>query len=475
MAKYVCTLCGYVYDEDKEGVRFEDLPEDWRCPLCGSPKSAFVLQKEDHGDIEEKEVLKHNAEPLAETVPDDLSYEPSAVRSDGGVMDEIHSMAVTGSSVGEAMDTLLPVPKFEDILILGAQLSRFPLYDTDVTSIRTVIGKNAEKPMVLESPVFISHMSFGALSGRAKIALAKGATMAGTAMCSGEGGALYDEMMASEHYIFEYVPNKYSVYDETFDRCSAVEIKIGQGTKPGMGGHLPGEKVTPVIAAMRGKPVGKDVLFPSRFPEISSPEDLREMVDMLRHRTHGKPVGVKIAAGHIEDDLAFISRSGCDFITVDGRGGATGSSPKYLKDASSVPTVYALSRARAYMDSHDMTQDLVVTGGFRTSGDIAKAIAMGADAVAVASAALMALGCQRYRICNSGKCPVGIATQDPELEDRLDIEIGAKRVANYLNVLGSELRSFARVTGHTDIHDLSLDDLCTTDSDIATATGIRHA
>ncbi|WP_400233652.1 glutamate synthase-related protein [Methanomethylophilus alvi] len=472
MAKYVCTVCGEIYDEEREGVRFEDLPDDWVCPLCRSPKSAFVLMGAE-APVTESGPAEEGPSSFADV--SGIGYDPKLVRHDDGPMDEIHAMAVTGKSVGEAMDTLLPVPKFDDILILGGQLAHPPKDDGADVSIRTVIGKKAEHPMVLESPVYISHMSFGALSGRAKIALAKGATMAGTAMCSGEGGALYDEMIASDNYIFEYVPNKYSMYDETFERCAAVEIKIGQGTKPGMGGHLPGAKVNHIISVMREKPEGKDVLSPSRFPEIGSPKDLKEMVSMLRKRSGGKPIGVKIAAGHIEEDLEFISKSGCDFITIDGRGGATGSSPKYLKDASSVPTVYALSRARKYMDEHGMKQELVITGGLRTSKDFVKAIAMGADAVAVASSALIALGCQRYRACNSGMCPMGIATQDPELEKRLDIDVGAQRVANYLNVTAEELRSFTRISGHDDVHELSLDDLCTTDPEIERITGIRHA
>ena len=201
--------------------------------------------------------------------------------------------------------------------------------------------------------------------------------MAGTAMCSGEGGALWDEMVAAHRYIFEYIPNQYSFNDMTLEHCSAIEIKIGQGTKPGMGGHLPGEKVTEIIATMRGKRRGEDILSPSKFPGLDTPEDLKRMVDMLRSRSGGLPIGVKIAAGHIEEDLEFISHSGCDFITIDGRGGATGSSPKFLKDSSSVPTVYALSRARRYMDEHGMDQELVITGGFRTSGDCIKALPHG--------------------------------------------------------------------------------------------------
>ena len=475
MAVYKCSVCGEIYDDDHEPVKFEDLPDDWVCPLCRSPKSAFVKVGEEPSAKAQEPTEEPQAEPAKPEGAPSLAIPSALVRRDGGAMDDIHAMAETGRSVPGAMDTEMKVTGFDDILVLGGQLARPPLDDDAEVSLRTVIGKKAKRPMVLESPVFVSHMSFGALSGRAKIALAKGSAAVRTAMCSGEGGALYDEMVSSYRYIFELAPNMYSFDTPTLEGSDAVEIKIGQGTKPGMGGHLPGDKVTPIIATMRGKSPGKDIQSPSRFPGIESPEDLKGLVEMLRKRSGGLPIGVKIAAGHIEEDLEFISKSGCDFITIDGRGGATGSSPKFLRDGSSVPTVYALARARRYMDGHRMDQDLVITGGFRTSGDVAKALAMGADAVAMASAPLMALGCQRYRICGSGKCPMGIATQDPELEDRLDVEAGSARVANFLGALMSELRTFARVTGHEDIHGLSLEDLCTTDSDISKATGIRHA
>lgn len=469
MASYRCSVCGEIYDEEIEKVPFDELPDDWVCPVCHSPKSAFFL-------IEDEPCEPSPAQaPVTPAESTPLDYDPVLVRRDDGVMDDIHAMALTGKSVDGAMDTEMPVPDFGDILFLGAQLARTPLNKDEEVSLRTVIGKRSSKPMVLDTPVYISHMSFGALSGRAKIALAKGSAMAGTAMCSGEGGALWDEMVASRTYIFEYIPNQYSFNDLTLEHCSAVEIKIGQGTKPGMGGHLPGDKVTDIIATMRGKRRGEDILSPSRFPGVETPEDLRAMVDMLRSRSGGLPIGVKIAAGHIEEDLEFIAGSGCDFITIDGRGGATGSSPKFLRDSSSVPTVYALARARRYMDDHGMVQELVMTGGFRTSGDVVKAIAMGANAVAMASAPLMALGCQRYRICNTGLCPMGIATQDPELESRLDTEAGAVRVGNFLNALSDELRAFLRASGHRSLDELSADDLCTVSSEIASATGIRHA
>lgn len=199
------------------------------------------------------------------------------------------------------------------------------------------------------------------------------------------------------------------------------------------------------------------------------------MVDMLRRRSDGRPVGIKIAAGNIEKDLEYCVFANPDFITIDGRGGATGSSPFFLREATSVPTIYALSRARKYLDSVNSDIALVITGGLRVSADFAKALAMGADAVAIASAGLIAAACQQYRICGSGNCPVGIATQDPELRKRLDIDTAAKRVANFLQVSTNELKTFARITGNHSVHGLSTANLVTTDHDIAKYTDIRHA
>lgn len=384
-------------------------------------------------------------------------------------------MAVTGKSISGAMSTKMPMPNWDDILILGAQLNPPPLDEDDPVSTMTVIGKHAKKPMILNSPVYISHMSFGALSKEVKVALAKGSALAKTAMCSGEGGILPQERDAAYKYIFEYIPNKYSVTDENLRAADAIEIKIGQGTKPGMGGHLPGEKVTEEIARLRGKKPGEDVQSPSKFPELNSREDLKAMVDMLRERSDGRPIGIKIAAGRIERDLEFCVFAQPDFITVDGRGGATGSSPLLLREATTVPTIYALYRARKYLDSVHSDISLVITGGLRVSADVAKALAMGADAVAVASAALIAAACQQYRICGSGNCPVGVATQDEKLRERLKVETAAVRVANYLNVTLEELKTFARITGHHSVHDLNVDDLVTINREISEYTNIRHA
>ncbi len=462
MAVYRCTVCGAIFDEEKEGKRLEELDA---CPICRQPISRFER-------VEAEETAAPAAVPRT-----DLAYDPQYERHDrtNRFMEEIHEMAVSGKSIDSSMGTLMPLPSWDDILFLGAQLNPPPLLDSDPVETRAVIGKHAAKPMVLENPVFISHMSFGALSREIKIALAKGSAMARTAMCSGEGGILPEEKEAAYRYIFEYIPNKYSVTDENLRSADAIEIKIGQGTKPGMGGHLPGEKVTEEIARLRGKKPGEEIQSPSRFAEITSKEDLKAMVDMLRARSGGRPIGIKIAAGRIERDLEHCVFAGPDFITIDGRGGATGSSPLLLRESTSVPTIYALSRARKYLDAVRSDIALIITGGLRVSSDFAKALAMGADAVAIASAALIAAACQQYRICGTGNCPVGIATQDPALRARLDIDAAARRTANFLNVTLAELKTFARTTGHDSVHALNVKDLVTLDRDIADSTGIPFA
>lgn len=460
MAVYKCSVCGAIYDEEKSGKPITELAE---CPVCKQPASKFVLVSEENR-AEEKSF--HGK----------LDYDPATARHDPSAryMAEIHEMAVTGKSVGASMSTQMPMPNWDDILILGAQLNPPPLNDGDEVDTKTVIGKHAKKPMVLDSPIYISHMSFGALSREIKIALAKGSALARTAMCSGEGGVLPEEKAAAYKYIFEYIPNKYSVTTENLTTSDAIEIKIGQGTKPGMGGHLPGEKVTEEIAAIRGKKQGEDIQSPSKFPELQTKEDLRKMVDMLRQCSGGRPIGIKIAAGRIEQDLEYCVYAEPDFITIDGRGGATGSSPLLLREATTIPTIYALYRARKYLDSVNSDISLVITGGLRVSADFAKALSMGADAVAIASAGLIAAACQQYRICGSGNCPVGIATQNPELRARMQIDAAAARVANFLNVSRSELETFARITGNHSVHDLSLENLVTTSRDIAKYTEIKH-
>ena len=451
MKKYRCEVCGHEFDENLGAIGEDGA---LRCPVCNAAKE-----------------LLHEIKPKNIAYPSDRTRDDDSIRH----MADIHQMAVSGEPIIEGMGIKRVVPGWDDILILGAQLDPTPLEHHEKVDAVTIIGKHAKKPMVLENPVYISHMSFGALSKETKIALAKGSAMAKTAMCSGEGGILREEMQAAYQYIFEYVPNLYSVTPENLRNADAIEIKIGQGTKPGLGGHLPGEKVTEEIAAIRNKPAGEDIHSPSKFSDIHSREDLRDLVDMLRAGSDGRPIGIKIAAGRLERDLAFCAYAEPDFITIDGRGGATAASPKLIRDSTSVPTIYALHRARKYLDFIGSDISLVITGGLRVSPDFAKAIAMGADAIAIATAALLAAGCQQHRVCGTGNCPAGIATQNPELRSKFDVDDAAQKVANFLGLSLSELKDISRLTGHSRIHDLSVDDLCTTNREVSEFTDIAHA
>ena len=460
MKRYRCLKCGFEFDEC-DAVKDED--GQLRCPCCGADVKFFVEIESIHPESADTVKLQESGK----------SIESADLNARG--LADIVQMAISGEAPVSSMGIKDCRPCWDDILILGAQLCPMPLDNGDDVNTQTIIGRHAKKPLVLESPVYVSHMSFGSLSREVKIALARGSAQAKTAMCSGEGGILPEERAAAGKYIFEYVPNKYSVTPENLKNVDAIEIKIGQGTKPGLGGQLPGDKVTDEIAAVRGKEPGKEIHSPSKFAGIETPDDLMKLINGLREESEGCPIGVKIAAGRIEQDLAFCVYAKPDYITIDGRGGGTGASPKLVRDATSVPTIYALSRARKYLDAMHSDISLVITGGLRVASDFAKALAMGADAIAIATAALMAAGCQQFRICHTGRCPMGITTQDPELRAHLDIDVAAQRVANFFKATRAELKSFARLTGHTDIHDLNLSDLCTINREISEHTSIPHA
>ena len=468
MSKYRCRLCQYEYNEKTEGIFFDDLPMDWVCPVCGAAKSEFELLEE----APPPTAAPAGPTPKRESI-DDFRRSSDELETR---MADIHRMALTGESVVEPMRTRLPVVSWDDILVKGAQLARQPLNRDETVDTRTVIGPRAKQPLVVATPIIVSHMSYGALSKEAHSALALGSGAAGTAMGSGEGGILPEALGLAHKFIFEYVPNRYGATAENLRRVDAVEIKIGQSAKPGMGGHLPGGKVTAEIAALRGFPEGTDIVSPSRFHDIATRDDLRRKVDELRDLSGGRPIGIKFAAGDVEADLEFALSAGPDFITIDGRAGATGAAIKLIKDATSIPTVYALDRARRYHETRGIEGvTIIATGGLRVSSDFAKALALGADVVAVGTAALMAIGCQQFRICDSGRCPVGIATQDPGLRARFDIDEAARGLANFLRVSTEELRDFARLTGNDSVRKLSVRDLVTTSSEISDHTSIPHA
>lgn len=386
----------------------------------------------------------------------------------------IQKLAESGKSENSAMGTLRTFPGFETLVFKGVQLHKMPLNEDVEVNTKTIIGKTAQKPLELEMPFYVSHMSFGALSREAKIALAKGTSLVGTAMCSGEGGMLPDERLAATKYIYELGTAAFSHIDDVIIQADAVEIKIGQGVKPGLGGHLPGHKVTEEIAKIRGLQPGEASASPGRLAGVNNLKDLQEKVSHIKKITGGKPVGLKFASGHIEEDIEFALKAEPDFITIDCRGGATGSSPGFLKDNVGIPPIFVIRRARKYLDKVKSDVTLCITGGFRDSSDIAKAIALGADAVALATASMIAVGCIQAKVCHTGTCPVGIATQNEQLRELFDEEKALEQFKNFYTITNTELKVFARTNGVNDVHKLSVSDVVTDSTAVADFTDIQH-
>lgn len=404
-----------------------------------------------HGGPEEP----HNSHihQLAETDPDTFSPQGA-----------VSAMGVPGDQL----------PKWDDIQILTAQLAVQPLDDDAPVGTDVVIGPRAKRPLRLDIPLLVTDMSYGALSREAKIALARGAELAGTGICSGEGGMLEAERAENSRYFYELAPAEFGFDIEQVVRCQAFHFKAGQAAKTGVGGLLPADKVTEEIARVRGLEPHRDAHAPSHFRNLRTPEEFAERAERIREATGGIPVGFKLSAQHIEADLDFAIEAGADYVILDGRGGGTGASPNLLKNNISVPTIPALARARRHLDQSDASHiSLVITGGLRTESDFIKALALGADAVALGNAAIQAAGCLGMRACHNNHCPVGVATQDPDLRQRLKIDRAAQRVYRFLRNTVAMMQVMARACGHNHLNRFTVDDLVSWKQEMGALAGIR--
>ncbi len=367
------------------------------------------------------------------------------------------------------------LPRWDDIQFVTAQLHRMPLLDEEPVGSDVVIGPKAKKPLKLDIPLFVSDMSFGALSAEAKIALARGAELAGTGICSGEGGMLPDEQEANGRYFYELASGRFGFDWDKVMKTQAFHFKGGQGAKTGTGGHLPGHKVVGQIAEVRGLKEGEAAISPSRFPDWTSPEQIRDFAEEVRSRTGGIPIGYKLSAQSIEKDIDTALAIGVDYIILDGRGGGTGAAPLIFRDNISVPTIPALARARRHLDRLERSDiTLVITGGLRTPMDFAKALALGADAVAIANAAIQAVGCIGMRACNTNNCPVGVTSMKDHLRARLEIEKSALRLKNFLEASTELMKVMARACGRRHLSEFAVDDLVTWKEEMARLSGVAY-
>ena len=376
------------------------------------------------------------------------------------------------SAMGVPRDSL---PKWDDLQFVVGQLAKLPLLDDEPVATDIVIGPNAKKPLKLEIPLFVSDMSFGALSEEAKVALAKGAELAGTGICSGEGGMLPEEQSANSRYFYELASARFGFSWDKVQKTQAFHFKGGQGAKTGTGGHLPGDKVKGKIAEVRGLEEGQAAISPPRFPDWTEISQYRDFSSEVRERTGGIPVGFKLSAQHIEKDIDAALEASVDYVILDGRGGGTGAAPLIFRDNISVPTIPALARARRHLDTSDAKNiTLIITGGLRTPADFAKAMALGADGVAVSNAAIQAIGCLGMRACHTNNCPVGIATQKPHLRERLPVDLAAERLARFFEASVALMTVISRAAGHRHLGDLNIDDLTTFKRDMADLTGVAY-
>ena len=369
------------------------------------------------------------------------------------------------------------LPLWNDIQILAAQLASKPLLENESVATELIIGPKAKKPLKLKIPLFVSDMSFGALSEEAKIALSKGAELSGTGICSGEGGMLREEQQQNSRYFYEYASAAFGYDEALLKDVQAFHFKGGQAAKTGVGGHLPGSKNTKKISEVRKIPEGEDAISPATFEQLSSAQDFKDFANHVRELTGGIPIGFKISANHIEEDIQFALDASADYIILDGRGGSTGAAPEILRDHIGVPTIAALARARAYLDKQKSGKDvtLIITGGLRVPTDFVKALALGADGVALASSALQSIGCIGARMCHTNNCPAGITTQKPELRKKLNIPNAAQGLSNFLNASTSLMQVMARACGHKSLKEFNKNDLTTLNKDMAQLSGIKYS
>jgi glutamate synthase domain-containing protein 2 len=380
-----------------------------------------------------------------------------------------HHGAVDAMGVPQA-----DLPDWKDLQIVTAQLARLPLLDDAPVSTETIIGPNAKRPLRLAIPIFVSDMSFGALSEPAKVALARGAELAGTGICSGEGGMLPEEQAENSRYFYELASARFGFSWDKLNAVQAFHFKGGQGAKTGTGGHLPGTKVKGKIAEVRGLNEGDSAISPPRFPDWNKISQIRDFANQVREKTGGIPIGYKLSAQHIEKDIDAALEVGVDYIILDGRGGGTGAAPVIFRDNISVPTLPALARARQHLDQCAPHVSLVITGGLRTPADFAKALALGADAIAVSNAAMQAIGCIAMRACHTNNCPVGIATQKPGLTSRLVVDQSANRLKTFFETSVELMQVLARACGHSRLSDFCIDDLTTWQRSMSALTGVRY-
>lgn len=389
---------------------------------------------------------------------------------------DIKDQSAVGKSVIGSMGSLKKLPySLDDLHFIPAQVMRIPLNTTDPVHTGIVIGRDAKKPLKLSGPIMISGLSFGAVSKSTKVVISKTAHELNVGFNSGEGGVLNEELSRSKTMVVQYSTGRFGVDDELLKNAAAIEIRFGQGAYPGKGSYLPADKMSEEVSNIRNLDHGEPAYSPAHHPDILSPRDLKKKVLKLRRMSSGAPVGAKIGCGNVEDDVKILVEAEVDFISLDGFGGGTGATEKYVRENVGIPIYSALPRAKKTLDRLKPKRKVSImgSGGLRNSADFAKCLALGADAVYIGTAALIAINCEQYRLCYTGNCPTGIATQNPKLEKQIDVDEAVLKLSNFIQLSNAEIANLTRITGKDDVSMLDKSDLVSVNRDLAVITGVQ--
>jgi glutamate synthase domain-containing protein 2 len=390
---------------------------------------------------------------------------------------EIKEKAAGGESRIVAMGSQKKVPvSLDDLHFIPAQVERIPLNREDPVDTGVLIGPAARKPLQVASPILISGMGYGATSKNVHIIISRTAARLAIAFSTGEGGVLPEVLQTAAPWcICQYSTGRFGISDAILKQAAAIEIRFGQGAYPGKGSYLPAAKMTAEVAAIRGLAPGEDANSPAHHPDMVTPEQIAMKVAQLRELTGGVPIGAKIGCGRIEGDCRVLLDAGVDFITIDGFGGGTGATYGFVRDHVGIPLVAALPRAHRFLSKAGVQNrvTLIASAGLRDSAAFAKCLALGADAISIGTAALIAMNCEQYRICHTGLCPTGVTTQDPLLMGQLDVGEGTERLSRFIRVSTDEIATLTRIVGKKAIKDLDTADLVALTRDLAAFTGCQ--
>ena len=437
-----CINCPVYYENKLDGLFYCDKEE-------GVGASKFIMRKKRSNE--------------------DDSFYQSIVR--------IKDLANTGESITCSMGSLKKLPfSLDDLYFVPAQVHRIPLNSDEEVNTGITIGPNSKKPLKASTPIMVTGMSFGAVSKSVRQVIASAAAQLKMAFNSGEGGILEEEINTARDYLIgQYATGRFGISEELLKKVAAVEIRFGQGAYPGKGSYLPASKMTPEVAKARGLKLGEPALSPAHHPDMTAPQEIKDKVSWLRDITGGVPIGAKIGCGNVEKDIQVLIDAGIDFIAMDGFGGGTGATDLYVRENVGIPIFAALPRAFKFLTGLGVKDKitLIAGGDLRTSSDFARCLALGADAVYIGTAALIAINCEQYRICFTGLCPTGVTTHNPVLLTRLNVGEGIKKLTNFIRVSNREIANLARIAGKDDVNKLDSDDLVSVSRELAAITGTR--